>query len=143
MYTKNMKNSTYHSLLRIASLTLAIVLVFDSGLLTPVTRQVSQDTQDYLASAIGMYASIQPTELNQLTADLTQREQVLTQRENDLAAREISVELDDSRGLPSAYSTYIMSILLFIILLLIMLNYLLDYIRARKYMIENTHEKVV
>ena len=137
-----MKDSTYHSVLRISALSLALILLFDSGLLSPITREISQDTQQYLASAIGMQASVRPTELNQITAGLTQRDRDLTQRENDVAAREIAVDLERRQNSPSGYSTYLMSIVLFIILVLILLNYALDYIRIRERVTQNTHEKV-
>jgi len=137
-----MQNTTYHSLLRISALTFAVMLLFDSGLLSPVTGQISQNTQIYLASAIGMQASVVPTELNQITAELTQRDRLLTQRENDIAAREIAVDLD-KKGAPTAdFSSYIMSILLFVILVLIVLNYALDYVRYRERVTVFTHEKV-
>jgi hypothetical protein len=136
-----MQNTTYHSFLRIAALTFAMLLLFDSGLLSPVTSQISQNTQMYLASAIGMQAGVVPTELNQMTAALTQRDKILTQRENDIKAREIAVNLEE--GAPSTdYSSYIMSVLLFVILVLIVLNYALDYIRYRERLIIQTHEKM-
>lgn len=137
-----MKDSTYHSLLRIGALTLAVVLLFDSGLLSPVTSQISQNTQQYLASAIGMQASVAPTELNQMTAELTQRDRMLTQREGEIVAREIAVGLEEKGSSSVDYSSYILSILLFIILVLIVLNYALDYIRARERIIQNSNEKM-
>ena len=89
-----------------------------------------------------MQASVVPTELNQITAELTQRDRLLTQRENDIAAREIAVDLD-KKGAPTAdFSSYIMSILLFVILVLIVLNYALDYVRYRERVTVFTHEKV-
>lgn len=132
-----MKDTTYHSLLRISALTLALLLLFDSGLLSPVTKQISQDTQLYIASAVGMQANVQPTELNQLTADLTQRERALSQKE-----RAIAVTLEEQKAPSGEYSTYIMSAVLFIILVLILLNYALDYMRIRAQVPRNTHEKV-
>lgn len=137
-----MKDSTYHSLLRISALTFAMILLFDSGLLTPITRHISQDTQQYLGQAIGMYASVQPTDLNEMTAELTQRDRLLTQRENELAAREIAVDLEKKSAPSSGYSTYILSLLLFVILMLIVLNYSLDFVRARERIVTQTNEKV-
>jgi hypothetical protein len=141
-YTKNMQHTMYHSVLRIAGLTLAVILLFDSGLLSPVTSKISQDTQLYLASAIGMQARVVPTELNQITAGLTQRDMELTQRENDIAAREIAVNLE-AGGAPSRdFSSYIMSVLLFVILVLIVLNYALDFIRYRERITIQSNEKM-
>jgi len=137
-----MKDSTYHSLLRISAATLAVVLLFDSGLLSPVTKQLSQNTQDYFAQAIGMYAGVQPTELNQITAELTQRDRMLSQREGEVSAREIAVGLAKNNETSIDYSTYILSVLLFIILVLIIINYTLDYVRARGHISMKTNEKV-
>jgi len=123
-----MQSSLYHIVLRIAALTLAFVLIFDSGLLSGTTAQLSQNTQEYVAAAIGMRAAVEPTELNQYTAELTTRDRVLTEREAAVSAREIEVGLIES-GASRDYSTYIISILLFIILVLIIINYVLDYVR--------------
>lgn len=137
-----MQNTSYHSLLRISALTLAVVLLFDSGLLSPVTSQISQNTQMYLASAIGMQASVVPTELNQITAGLSERDRVLTQRESDISAREIAVNLEEKGSPTTDFSSYIMSVLLFIILVLIVLNYALDYVRYRERIMQYTNEKM-
>ena len=126
-----MKDSLYHIVLRTSALTLAFILLFDSGLLSSATAKISQNTQDYVANAIGMYAGVEATELNQYTAELTARDRVLTQREGEIAQREIAVNLAES-GEATDYSTFIISLLLFVILVLIVLNYALDYIRARE-----------
>ncbi len=136
----HLQHSMYHIILRTTALTLALVLLFDSGVLAPVTKEISNQTQSYLASAIGMTASVQPTELNQYTAQLAQREKLLTEREAEVAAREIAVNLAES-GAQKDYSTYILSVLLFILLVLIVLNYVLDYIRQREGNAHH-HEKV-
>jgi len=119
-----------------------MILLFDSGLMSPVTKEISYNTQQYLASAIGMKAQVQPTELSLLTAEMTKREHLLTQREADLAAREISVDLETGNQGTSGVSTYILSVLLFVILVLIVLNYVLDYMRLRERVIRNTHENM-
>lgn len=135
-----MKDSMYHIVLRTAALTLALLLVFDSGLLSKVTADISQETQLYLANAIGMYAAVESTELNQYTAELTARDRVLTQREQELSEREIAVGLVES-GEAQDYSTYIISLLLFIILVLIVLNYVLDYVRAKEELVRARNGK--
>jgi hypothetical protein len=137
-----MNNTTYHRILRIAALTLAMVLLFDSGLLSPVTSELSHDTQDFLASAIGMQAGVVPTELNQITAELTARDRLLTERENALNAREIEVNLE-SAGVGTERSTYILSVVLFMILVLLILNYVLDYMRSREPIVITRNEQVV
>lgn len=119
-----MRNTAYHALLRIFSLTLALVLLFESGLISPLTQDLSHQAGRHVASVIGMNAAVQPTELNTLTAQLTERERTLTERE-------IAVGLKE-QGASSDASTYILSILLFILLVLIILNYALDYVRNKK-----------
>lgn len=124
-----MTETMYHRLLRMSSLALALLLLFDSGLLSPVTRELSQNTQHYLAQSIGMYASVEPTEINQLTARLTERDRDLDAREAALKDRELSIGLMDSN--PSSQSTFILSVLLFLLLVLIVLNYIFDFLRSR------------
>lgn len=122
--------SLYHICLRTTAVIIALVLVFDSGLITPVTKQLSFETQRFLANGVGIHAGVAPTELNEFTAALTAKEQELAERERALAEREISVDLARA-STDQNPSTYILSALLFILLLLIMLNYALDFYRAR------------
>lgn len=135
-----MENSVYHMLLRISALTLAIVLLFDSGLLSPLTKQLSDDTQLYLANAVGVGASVRPTEVNTLTAQLTQKTKELESREEALREREITVGITDTavEKVDTDISTYILSVLLFIIIVLIVLNYALDFARERRLRQPNT-----
>lgn len=134
-----MTHSVYHSFLKVGALSVAMVLVFDSGLLTGYTKQLSQHTQLYLANTIGVSAGVSPTELNQYTAELTKKETELNAREAALTEREIAVNLstESETGNGSNLSTYILSTILFILLVLIVLNYILDFIRQRK---EQTYE---
>jgi len=129
-------------MLRISTLCLALLLLFDSGLLNPVTADISKNAQLYLANSIGMQASVTPTDLNGYTAQLTQRERLLAQRENDVAAREIKVSTENGFAGSTNYSTYIMSALLFILLVLVLMNYILDYMRIRKQPMLNDYEKM-
>lgn len=92
---------------------------------------MAHDTSVYLANAIGMSASVQPTELNTYTAALTQKERELDSREAALREREVAVNLStDSNS--SDTVTYILASILFVLLVLILLNYTLDYIRAKE-----------
>ncbi len=141
MYTKYMTNTTYHSVLRIVSMTLAIMLLFDSGILSPVTHTLSENTQIYLAQSIGMYAGVEPNDINTLTAQLTQKERELNERESALAQREISVSLEKPT-VGTSYSTYILSVILFLILVLLVLNYVLDFLRSRQVVTSKQYEKV-
>lgn len=128
-----MQETLYHAFLRTMALVLALVLLFDSGLLSPVTRQLSADTQLYLGQAVGMTATVSPNELNEITAALTEREQELKAREAALRAREIGVELNDgSAVIGMSVSTLVLTILVSILLVLIIINYILDFRRARR-----------
>ncbi len=124
---KPLAHSTYHSVLRIAVLVFAIVLVFDSGLLLKNTKILSTSTQQYLANAVGVYVGVAPTEVNQLTARITELEGELDAKE-----RLIAVNLADNKNAPIDKSTLILSIIVFILLVLIIINYILDYLRMRQ-----------
>ena len=117
-----MRNSMYHIVLRTSALTLAVTVLFVSGVLSPVTAELSRDTSAYLATAIGMNASVLPNEINTLSAQLEKRSQ-------ELAQREISVSLQEQTVGGTNTSTFVLSVLLFILLVLIILNYFLDYMR--------------
>ncbi len=118
-----MKHSMYHATLRISALTLALVLLFTSGIFSPVTKQLTQDTSNYLATAIGMNAAVLPNEFNTLNTQLEESDKEITQRE-------IAVSLKEQSNPDVA--TFILSAVLFILLVLILLNYALDYMRSRK-----------
>lgn len=126
-----MQNTYYHSVLRISSLVCAIVLMFESGLLSQSTVELSQNTHRFLANAIGMSASVQPTELNQLTAAITERQRELDAREMALREREIAVGITGGES-DNKNATYILVGILFSLLVLILLNYILDYLRLRE-----------
>lgn len=123
----------YHMFLRVLALSVAFVLLFDSGLLSPVTRDLSLGTQSYLASVVSMYATVEPTELNSYTAQLTKKERELDDREAALTEREHAIGLaKDQSGVGGNASTYILSVILFILVVLIVLNYALDFAREKE-----------
>ncbi len=125
------EQTIYHSVLRIAALTVAVVLVFDSGLYSETTARLSDQTELYLANAVGVSVGVAPTELNQITAQLTARERELDARELAVEEREIQLNLDTGSEIAGVdTSTFILATILFILLVLIVLNYALDYIRA-------------
>lgn len=126
-----MQTTYYHRFLRVATVVCALVLVFESGLISETTAELSRNTNRYLANAIGMSASVQPTELNQLTSELTARQRELDDREARLREREIEVGIEDG-GLGSEKTTYILAGILFVLLVLILLNYTLDYLRLKE-----------
>ncbi len=124
---KPLAHSTYHSVLRIAVLVFVVVLVFDSGLLLKNTKILSTSTQQYLANAVGVYVGVAPTEVNQLTARITELEGELDAKE-----RLIAVNLSNRSDGSMDRSTLILSVIVFILLVLIILNYILDYLRMRQ-----------
>lgn len=124
---KSLAHSAYHSVLRIIVLVFAVVLVFDSGLLLKNTKILSTSTQQYLANAVGVYVGVAPTEVNQLTARITELEGELDAKE-----RLIAVNLSNRSDGSMDRSTLILSVIVFILLVLIILNYILDYLRMRQ-----------
>lgn len=128
-----LRNTAYHKFLRSVSLLGALVLLFDSGLFSPVTKELSDSTENYLASVISVGASVAPNDLNTITAELTKQKTDLDEREQSLAERErqIQVNLNSDNNSSLNISTYILSVLLFVIIVLITLNYALDFVRYR------------
>lgn len=130
-----MQDTMYHMLLRTSALLFALLLLFDSGLLSPITSQISHNTQQYVATAVGIGAAVSPTELNMVTAQLSARDRELSAREAAIAEREIQIGLTDAGSVEQIHSdisTYILAVLLFIIIVLIVLNYALDFARDRR-----------
>lgn len=126
-------NSLYHSILRILSAVVAIMLLFEGGLLSTTTARLADNTEMYLANAVGVSVGVAPTELNQITAALTAKEKDLEAREMAVSAREIEIGLNNNGGsTPSHSATFVLSSILFILLVLMILNYALDYARARE-----------
>lgn len=124
--------SYYHKVLRISVCVITCVLLFVSGIITESTSVLSRGAMNYVATAVGMSAGVKPTELNQITAALTKRQNELDAREAALAEREIAVQLNSERDTTTNYSTFILSGILFVLLLLIVLNYVLDFVRTRE-----------
>lgn len=123
----SLRYSIYHSFLRVSVLVFALLLVFDSGLVSDQSKILSISTQQYLANAVSVQVGVTPTEVNQLTARITELE-------GDLAAKErlIAINLSENTSATMNKSTLILSVIVFILLVLILLNYILDFIRMRK-----------
>ena len=128
-----MEHTTYHKVLRVSIAVVTCVLLFQSGVVHPITAQLSNQTGRYMANAVGVTVGVAPTELNQITADLTKREVALAAREKDVASREITVGIAPG-GAPITQTTmtFILAAALFILLVLVILNYVLDFLRARR-----------
>lgn len=123
--------SMYHRVLRVSAVVCALVLLFESGLVHQSTAYLAQNTHHYLAQAVGMSASVEPTELNTMTAELTKQKSALDAREAALREREIEIGLNGGER-PNETSTYVLASILFALLVLIVINYTLDYVRAKQ-----------
>ena len=121
----------YRSFLRIGILVSAITLLFDGGFVVPITKQLSNNTFQYLGSVgSSMLASVEPNEINTLTAEITARQRELDARESALRAREIETR-DFGQESSTEYSTYIIATVLFILTVLLLLNFAMDFARIR------------
>ncbi len=126
-------NSSYHSILRISVVVIAIVLVFQSGLLGKSAAFLTNDTIHYVAAVAKMTAAVDSTELNKQTTALTIKETELKQREEVVKHRELELGINKENSLNGSidYSdkriTLILVVILFILLLLIIMNYIADY----------------
>ncbi len=125
-------DSTYHSLLRIGVAVTTLVMLFQSGFVSPVTARLADSTGQYLANVVGVSVGVAPTELNQMTAALTARERELEARELAVAEREIAVNIAPGGEGNRDRTTFVLATILFILLVLIVLNYALDYLRVRE-----------
>src|SRR3989344_5688906 len=90
---KSMKNSLYHSFLKIAVCVFAFVLVFDGGLALPATESMSSLTQQHLASVVGVTLGVAPNDVNVLSTRITELETELEAKE-----RLIAVNLQDANS---------------------------------------------
>lgn len=132
-----MYHSRTRSILRVSMILAAFVLVFDGGFLSPITEQLSNTTYTYLAAAgASMSASVPENEFNTLTADIAAEQLRLAAREQALNEREIAARTYENES-STDYSTYVLSLLLFIIVVLLLLNYVMDWQRARMYQYQN------
>jgi hypothetical protein len=127
----DIRNSVYHKVLRVGMLVTALVLVFQSGIISNSTRILSSNTTQYLANSVGAHVAVEPTELNTLTAEITAQKLALEQRESAIREREIEIGLEPGEA-KLARETYILAALLSVLLALIILNYILDYLRTRE-----------
>lgn len=127
----------YHSFLRVSVLVSAFVLVFDSGLLLPITRQLSDTTISYVATiGVGTSAVVPENEINVLSAQIAERQRILDAREAELREREIASRNFGSTNTNGDYSTYIIGTILFILTVLLVLNYAMDWARIRSFRYE-------
>lgn len=137
----NIENSMYHRVLRVAVVVVAVVLIFESGILSQSTARLAMNTHRYMANAVGMSAAVEPNELNVLTAELTRQKQDLDGREAVLREREIQVNLSNGAA-SNDKATYVLASVLFILLVLIIINYALDYLRSKEKTVLNVQQTV-
>ena len=117
--------SIYHKTLRTSATIVALVLLFQSGVASVTTKQLSLQTELYIANVVGITASVSENELNMLSAGLEQRK-------NELDARERNVNEIERASTMNESTTYFLAVTLFILLILIVLNYVLDFLRSRR-----------
>ena len=135
------QDSMYHRVLRVCAVVCALILLFESGLINHSTSILALQTNQYLANAVGMSASVEPNELNTYTARLTEQKNLLDAREAAIRDREIQIGLASGEN-PNQTTTYVLASILFVLLLLIILNYALDYLRAQEPKQKNTPQTV-
>ncbi len=115
----------------------AMVLVFDSGIVFPVTGHFSNLTTQYLASVgSSVNATVPPNEYNTFTAQLAEQQRLLDARESALNEREI--EARSFGASESDSSSFVLSIILFILTTLIIFNYIMDFARMRRLQYEQS-----
>jgi hypothetical protein len=136
-----LETSVYHKILRISSVVTALVLLFQAGLVSDATARMALGTQTYMANSVGVFVGVEPTELNQLTAEITAQKLALDAREEALAEREIEVGLAGSATPSQQTTTYIISGVLFVLIVLMVLNYTLDFMRARDALVRQKLEQ--
>ena len=110
--------SIYHKLLRISSAVVAAVLLFQAGFVSSTTALLARGTQDYMANAVGVFVGVAPTDLNQMTADITAQKLALDSREQAIADREIAVGIKPGTSSAQSTTTFVLSGVLFILLVL-------------------------
>jgi hypothetical protein len=116
----------------VTAVVVSLVLVFQAGLIHPYTAHLAERAYTTLsANAVGVFAGVEPNELNRLSAELAERER-------ELARREAALQSDSftGRDFPTTTSqnlhTYILSLILFVLTVLIVMNYVLDWRRYRR-----------
>ncbi len=132
-----MKTSRYHKFLRTSMVIVALLLIFDSGILFPITKQFSNITTQYVASVgSSVNANVPSNEYNVFTAEIAEQRRLLDAREATLIEREI-----EARSFGAATggdsSTFILSIILFVLTSLIIFNYIMDFARMRRLQYES------
>jgi hypothetical protein len=120
-----MQHTMYHKGVRSCALLLASVLVFQSGLLSSTTRELSRNATLLIGNTVGVFASVPQNEINTLSSELQKRGEELDRREREIDAR--------VRGNTSdQMTTLVLSAILFLLLVLIVINYILDFLRTRR-----------
>ncbi len=126
----------YHSFLRIGLLISAFLLVCTSGFVSPITAEISKNTIAYIGSVgSSVLASVPPNEINTLSAQLSERGRELDARESALREREIQARSYETES-SGDYSTYILSVIVFILSVLLVINFVMDTRRIRNFSYE-------
>jgi hypothetical protein len=127
----SLEHSAYHKILRVSSLVVATVLMFEGGLFSSATARLANQTELYLANAVGVYVGVPENGVNSLTTRIAELEQEVGRKDEQLRDRELALGLGGGAS-TSSTSTFVLAGILFIMLVLIVLNYALDYVRSRE-----------
>lgn len=128
---RTLEHSAYHKSLRVVTLVMSFVLVFQSGLLSNSTAQLSTITGQYLVAAVGVSVGVPENDLNVLTTRIAELESQVGYKDAQLRERELALGLSD-QGASQGRVTLILAAIQLVLLLLIVVNYGLDYWRARR-----------
>ena len=128
-----LRYSIYHSVLRISVLVFAILLVFDSGLVSPQSNVLSISTQQYLANTISSQVGTVSVKNDEHIAIITKTDEMVSGKGNFT-----TISLSEDIPQVMNKSTLILSSIVFTLLLLILINYVVDCIRTRKMIVLKT-----
>ena len=128
-----LRYSIYHSVLRISVLFFAILLVFDSGLVSSQSNVLSISTQQYLANTISSQVGTVSVKNDEHIAIITKTDEMVSGKGNFT-----TISLSEDIPQVMNKSTLILSSIVFTLLLLILINYVVDCIRTRKMIVLKT-----
>lgn len=107
------------------------VLMFQSGLYSKTTAQLSVVTGNYLAAAVGVSVGVPENDVNVLTKKIAELETQVGAKDAQLRERELSLGLN-SQDRTGTRVTMILAGIQLVLLVLIVVNYALDYVRGRR-----------
>lgn len=131
MSTRSLEHSPYHKTLRVLSVVMVCVLMFQSGLYSKTTAQLSVVTGNYLTAAVGVSVGVPENDVNVLTKKIAELETQVGAKDAQLRERELSLGLNSQENTGTRVTLILAGIQL-VLLILIVVNYALDYLRGRR-----------